>query len=1080
MRAIHHTRQADYRSPFGALEQGKSVELTLDIFDEYASGCTLRVWVDGQGEQLHPMTQEGWAENQRFAITLTPAAPALYWYSFHIHLPDGSTVHYGAREGAVGGEGALYRWEPPSFQLTVYERRELPPWYQNAVVYQIFPDRFHRGADWRERAKEALETPRLGPARVLEEDWNTPPRYQKDPDGRVTQWSFYGGTLRGIEEKLSYLKGLGVTALYLCPIFQAASNHRYDTGDYTKIDKMLGTEEDFTALCAACEEKGISVILDGVFNHTGCDSLYFDKYGNYGGTGAWQKEASPYRKWFHFDDSAAGYACWWGVDDLPAVNKNHESYRAFLYGGEDSVVRRWLRAGAKGWRLDVADELPDDLIAGIKSAILAEKPQEGLLLGEVWEDASNKISYGQLRKYLLGRELDSAMNYPLGDAVTAFVLGSLSAGELWERVMSLYENYPPQAFYGALNLVGSHDRPRILTILGEAPGEETLTEEERFAYRLPERQRSLAKGRLWLLALLQMTLPGVPCLYYGDEVGAEGYRDPYNRGPYPWDKGDPDTWNIYRNAVALRKLSPVFTQGEFTPFYDHDEVFGFSRGLGEESAVVLINRSPSASREVTFPALGEAASELISGLTVKLAGGGARLTLPPMSAAVVYFPPERRLGKTMARGSGVLCHVTSLPDGGEGLFEKCRGFIDFLEAAGQSYWQILPLNPTDEHGSPYAGASAFAGNIALLGLEEADLRARYHSFIPDDDYALFQAENEDWLLPYALFSALREQCPHKPWQGWEERYRSYDPALCQEPEIRGRVDYHIFAQYLFHREWRRVRDYARAAGVSIIGDMPMYVSADSADAWAHPQLFTLDEKGYPTMEAGVPPDYFAVEGQLWGNPLYRWEAMEEAGYGWWLARFRRAFGLYDYVRLDHFRGFESYWAVPAGEKATKGAWQFGPGAKLFEAAYAALGPLPVVAEDLGLITPAVRGLLARCGFPGAEVLQFADGDPLVAYNPSEGKIVYSGTHDNATLLGWCRERYPESDPEETAKILLSRLFSSPAEMVITPLQDILGLGDEARMNVPGTTGSNWQWKAKEEDFKGAGERLLEFTRNARR
>ena len=293
------------------------------------------------------------------------------------------------------------------------------------------------------------------------DDWSTPPAYDKDENGRIKRWDFYGGTLEGVREKLRYLKDLGVTVIYLNPIFEAASNHRYDTGDYMAIDPMLGDEESFRRLCVDAEEMGISVILDGVFNHTGCDSRYFNKYGNYpDSVGAYQSTDSVYRSWYTFHDDGT-YDSWWGVDDLPAINENDPSYHEFICGRE-GVVRRWLRDGARGWRLDVADELPDSFIADIKHAVLAEKP-DGLLIGEVWEDASNKTAYGSLRQYFEGSELDGTMNYPLREGLLAFMRNEIGAQELTRRLEQLGENYPVQALYSELNRLGGHDRERLVT-----------------------------------------------------------------------------------------------------------------------------------------------------------------------------------------------------------------------------------------------------------------------------------------------------------------------------------------------------------------------------------------------------------------------------------------------------------------------------------------------------------------------------------------------------------------------------------------------------------------------------------------
>ena len=1080
MRVLHDSRQAVYRSPFGAVAVGTEVTVSIDVWDARDFSCVCRTWVDGKGETLLPMDREDLGDRVRFRCGLTSADPELIWYSFLLSGPNGTRIRYGAREGTVGGEGHLYDWEPPSFQLTVYRPRPLPEWYRTGLVYQIFPDRYCRGQDWKTLTEAALKEKRNGPERRLCEDWSETPFYEKDEDGRVTAWDFYGGTLSGIQEKLDHLRELGVTALYLNPIFEAASNHRYDTGDYTKVDAMLGGEEAFRSLAKAAEEKGIAIILDGVFNHTGCDSRYFNKYGNYDTVGAWQSEDSPYRDWYRFDDSAVGYECWWGVDDLPNLEESAPGYRDLIFGKKESVVSKWLLAGAKGWRLDVADELPDEFIRGIKSAVTKTLGKDGLLLGEVWEDASHKISYSQLRKYLLGDELDGVMNYPLRDAVHSFLLGKRSAPEICETLQSLKENYPKEALYGALNLMGSHDRPRLMTLMGEAPDPETLTEEERRDYRLPEDRRNLAKGRIWLATLLQMTLPGVPCIYYGDDAGLEGYADPYNRGTFPWGEEDKDLETIYRNAIALRRLDPVFIDGDFTPFACGEEVFGFRRESGDSLCAVLVNRSLSKSQTVAFPALGKTATDLVGGRPVTIREDGmAELDLWPMGSAVVFFrDDEPRLGAPMPRGSGVLCHITSLPNakGPGNIGEPAKKFVDFLAAAGQKYWQILPLNPTDEHGSPYAGASAFAANTALLPESEAELRAMFKDFKGGADYDRFCEKNKSWLTPYALFTALRRKNGYKAWPQWPEQDRTCAPETVTDKAVLAEAEFQTFCQYRFHILWSELRACAKKKGVAIIGDLPMYVSADSADVWAERELFTVDPDGHVSRCAGVPPDYFAKEGQLWGNPLYDWERMKSDGYDWWMRRFARVFDLYDYVRLDHFRGFESYWSVPAGEKATKGKWVSGPGADLFRTAKERFGLLPVLAEDLGSMTPAVRGLVEQCGFPGTDVAQFFDGDPLENYVPARGKVAYTGTHDNQTLLGWCEERYPDLDPAETAETMKENVMASQADVVILPLQDVLGLGDETRMNTPGTTGKNWAWQAEDKDMEGAAEELLALTK----
>ncbi|MBQ9827888.1 MAG: glycoside hydrolase family 13 protein, partial [Lachnospiraceae bacterium] len=534
MTITHNTRDPNFRIPFGAVKCGTKILMSLAA-SEPGLKVMLRTWVDGEGEKLFPMKEEEGEGLYIYRTELCREDPGIIWYSFIISRTeeDGTekVFRYGAREGRTGGEGAVYDHEPPSFQITVYRERRLPDWYRKAVFYQIFPDRFSRDDNWEETVKAGLGSHKNGPARVINYDWDKTPSYKKDEKGRVTEWEFYGGTLRGIRDRLPFLKDMGITALYLNPVFESASNHRYDTGDYMHVDPVLGGDEALEELIDAAEKEGISIILDGVFNHTGCDSIYFNRYGNYDSLGAFQSENSSYRSWYTFNDTPAGYNCWWGVEDLPDVNENEESYKRFIYDGDDAVVSHYLKKGIRGWRLDVADELPDEFIEGIKAAALKTK-EDSVIIGEVWDDASNKISYGKLRRYLLGSELDGAMNYPLLDAVHSFLLSETNAYDLLETLTSLKENYPSEALYGAFNLMGSHDRARIMTIMGEAPSEGSLSDEEKGSFRLTEERRNLAKSRIWLMTLMQMTLPGVPSLYYGDEAGLEGYRDPWNRGAY--------------------------------------------------------------------------------------------------------------------------------------------------------------------------------------------------------------------------------------------------------------------------------------------------------------------------------------------------------------------------------------------------------------------------------------------------------------------------------------------------------------------------------------------------------------------
>ena len=483
------------------------------------------------------------------------------------------------------------------------------------------------------------------------------------------------------------------------------------------------------------------------------------------------------------------------------------------------------------------------------------------------------------------------------------------------------------------------------------------------------------------------------------------------------------------------------------------------------------------------------------------------------------------------RRAGVLLHPTSLP-GPHGIGDvgpQARGFVDFLAEAGQGVWQVLPLAPTGYGDSPYQALSAFGGNPLLVSLEDLrdegwladDDLARAPSFpVREVDYAAvaawkgallrraagrfraralgphhaalasFRSREASWLEDLALFLALKERHGGAAWTGWEAPLARRDPRAlaAARRENAAEIDGHVFAQWVFDRQWGRLRDHARARGVALLGDVPIYLAHDSAEVWARPKLFRLDEAGTPLAVAGVPPDYFSATGQLWGNPLHDWAAQAAEGYSFWVERMRTNLRLYDQVRLDHFRGFEAYWEVPAGATTAQGGrWVKGPGGAVFEAMQAALGPLPIVAENLGVITPEVEALRRRFGFPGMAILQFAFGkdpqaDSFKPHNYTRDTVAYTGTHDNDTVEGWWASRagsgsirtvqdieeerahakaYLATDGREMSWVLLRGVYASVVELAMAPLQDLLGLGNEARMNTPATPSGNWRWRLQE-------------------
>lgn len=1047
MYLYHNSRKPEYRSPYGAVPVGTALTLCVDAHDLPQNGeVFVRLW-SGQ-EQLIPMTRGG---QNRYTVTISvPDTPGLLWYYFDVKY-GGETRHYGRPPHGHHGEGTWME-QPESWQVTVYTPTELPQWYGQSVVYQIFPDRFARGRDFEAcQAAAALPENWKGSRRMVMQEWNDTPFYCRDLKGRVVRWPFFGGNFSGIEEKLPYLRSMGIGVIYLNPIFLATSNHKYDTADYMTIDPSFGTEEDFSHLCAAAKAAGIRIILDGVFSHTGDDSIYFNRYGNFPAPGACNPEPSPYDSWYRFGDQyPSGYECWWGVDSLPDVEENDPSYQEFICG-ENGVLRKWLRLGASGWRLDVADELPDSFIRAIRQAVKAENP-DALLLGEVWEDASHKISYHQLREYLLGEELDATMHYPFRTAAMDYLLGKLSAGDFSEAMETIRENYPESAFYGAMNLIGTHDTPRAMTILGEAP--EGLTEAQQEYFRLDLHHRWLGKTRLQLLYVLMFTFPGVPCVYYGDEAAMEGYGDPFNRGTFPWGNEDQVLQSHVRMLSHLRKEYPVLVSGS-AAFHAVDwDVFLVERTLEDTSALIYVNRSQM-DKTIVLPEHAGSRLDLLTGNVIKT----DTFTLRGLSAAVLYregdregFSPLPEAARTPS-GRGVLLPMFSLPcDKGQGpMGAPAEEFLSAIKEAGYSSWMLLPLNPAGVGNSPYSSFGLFAGDSRFIDpATEVNM----------EGFQDFCRENDFWLEDYAIYTVLHGQFD-RPWQQWpaRERDRKNLPSIRKKyaKEIRAIME----EQYRFFCQYHQLRVKAKQQGIALIGDLPIYAALDGADTWAHRELFQLDEKGYPTLRAGCPPDYFSPEGQDWGNPLYNWDVMEQDDFDWWRRRLEAAFRLYDYVRLDHFRSFAAYYAIPAGKSAKYGYWMKGAGIKFFRVMEKAFGTLPIIAEDLGTLDNQVYTLMHHTGLSGMNVWQFSAGE--MAEMPPEqaaARVFFSGTHDNQTLQGFLNAQ----QDTRPAKEILRELTHSPAAAVILPVQDILGLDDSARVNVPGTSDGNWTWVMTKEQL----------------
>ena len=1029
------------------------------------------------------------------AVIAAPDEGCLLWYAFEIETESEDERHvfyYGNNEAGLGGEGRVYADDPQRYQITVYKRAEVPKWYKDAIVYQIFPDKFARDRDWRERCEEAVKRVndrRTDTKRVIEEDWTKPAYYVRGQGTNIAEWPIYGGSLKGIEEKLDYLRSIGVTAVYLNPVFEATSNHRYDTGDYMHIDPAIGTDEDFASLAKAARRRGIRIILDGVFSHTGSDSIYFDRYGNYPGAegkGAYGNEDSPYRGWYKFDGNERyGYRTWWGVEDLPEVDENNENYREFILG-EDGVAAHWLRMGASGWRLDVADELPDSFIAETRARIKATDP-EALLMGEVWEDASNKISYGERRRYFMGDELDATMHYPLRDILLDYINYSMSAGQAADRLMCFAEHYPPENLYGALNLIGSHDRERIMTLMAG------------------EQDYKSATLKVRLLSTLQYCLPGVPCVYYGDEAGLMGGKDPGNRSGYPWGYENLDLGYHYRMLGLIYEEHPALKGGDFTYLSGKhglsDDIFAFTRSGKDiagtdETLLVLSNRSYGPA-EVDLSGIGALkcgyAVELLASAEMPLDGEGSlgKIKMEPLTAMVISLRAGKPAKEDLGRSAGVLCHISSLP--GRKLGKGARDFVDYIASAGFSIWQVLPLNPAGLGSSPYSSYAAFAGEPAFIDRDE----------IPSEDgFVAFVEKNRYWLYDYIAFELLKAANDGRPWYEWPDECKTvsaeeYLATITDDQKKRAREL--AEEQYWFCAQWDDLKAYANSKGVRMMGDLPMYMAPDSADVWANKGVFRIEEDGRKKVHAGVPPDMFSKEGQDWGNPLYDWDALKADGYGWWLRRIRQCAERFDILRFDHFRGLSEYFAIPDDGKPKDGFWQHSGGLAFIAAMKEMLASegfsMKLLMEDLGFMDAGVKNLLKFSGLPGMDIWQFTAKQMLEMCEEepekAENRAFYTGTHDNETLMGWLAGLKKKAEEDSSQKAAdeeggrpgggelirteceaealdaIRKIYESPAALAMMQLQDVFLLGNEARMNVPGIAEGNWSWKVEGDSIEDA-------------
>jgi len=577
MRILFDSKSPMHKKPFGTLVPDETCALNVHIpisVHTVAVTCILK-GDDGTTtlQEIPFLKKVTAAPYEIWSCEFSFPHTGLFFYYFYVSTRDGGFRLFKQGDDTNMEAGALWQVSciPADFHT--------PDWAKGATIYQIFPDRFRKCGD-------CDLTGKLTPYTV-HNDWYEEVGWRPTDNGVVLNNDFYGGNFKGITEKMDYIASLGTTILYLNPISKSFSSHRYDTGDYKVPDPMLGTLEDFREMIDCAHAHGIKVILDGVYSHTGSNSPYFNREGQFDSVGAFNSKESPYYSWYTFYSWPHAYNSWWSFDTLPTVNKMDPAFVEYIITGEDSVIAFWLKQGVDGFRLDVADELPDEFIKLLRDRVKQINP-DAYVLGEVWEDASNKTAYNRRRTYFTGGELDSVMNYPFRTAIINFVRGFDSGKGLKDTVMSIVENYPQEVVHCNMNLLGTHDTARILTALVD---DFDGSREEKAKRRLSRNSFDVAYDRLLMATFLQYTLPGSPSLYYGDEACMEGYRDPFNRRTYPWGREDPEFMAHFLRLGQLRKEFEALRLGDIQFFASGDKHIGFTRSYNGRTFRVYCNRS---------------------------------------------------------------------------------------------------------------------------------------------------------------------------------------------------------------------------------------------------------------------------------------------------------------------------------------------------------------------------------------------------------------------------------------------------------------------------------------------------------
>lgn len=565
--------QKEYKDPVGACLVNSNIHFQIAITKEYNIwDLKLHIEKDGSDDTILSLMHYAYSDDyyNHFEIDFRLNSSGLYFYCFE--FCDVYGTHYISKDENLE---AVLSDKKENWQLLIHnEFLGNLDWFKGKIMYQIMVDRFYDGG-----------VSFVKDYAIVHKDWSELPNY-KPINGKVLNNDFFGGDLKGIIAKLDYLKSLNVGVILLNPIFTAYSNHKYDTSDYMQIDPMFGDDMVFTELCKKAKEKGISIILDGVFNHTGSDSVYFNKFNRFNSIGAYQSKQSPYYSWYFFKEYPDKYECWWNFDTLPKVNQLNPTYIDFICG-DKGVVNKWISLGARGFRLDVVDEYEDCFVDELNKAVKKSDPNN-ILLGEVWEDASNKIAYSKRRSYFSGKQLDSVMNYPFRNAIIDLV-NNRNVLLFRNRIRSIINNYPKHVLDSLMNVLGTHDTIRALNSFLEV-NPSYMSKDEQANYKISQSEYYLARHKLVLASIIQYTLPGIPSLYYGDEAGVSGFVDPLCRKTYPWGKEDQALLEHYKKLGEVRK-NPLFTSGDYQEEFIDKRIFIYSRSDSKSKIYVIINLS---------------------------------------------------------------------------------------------------------------------------------------------------------------------------------------------------------------------------------------------------------------------------------------------------------------------------------------------------------------------------------------------------------------------------------------------------------------------------------------------------------